>query len=91
MAARQTTVVSTKGRIILPKAIRDLRQRSTGTRLVVEDTPEGVLSRAPSPFPRTTVDDVCGCLKYDCPPKTDADFKAGIEAEVKRRHERGRY
>ena len=39
---------STKGQVILPKAIRRLRNWDAGTRLVVEDTPDGVLLK-PAP------------------------------------------
>ena len=44
-AEKPTTVVSTKGQVILPKAIRQQRRWEAGTRLVVEDTPDGVLLR----------------------------------------------
>ena len=44
-AEKPTTVVSTKGQVILPKAIRQRRRWDAGTRLVVEDTPDGVLLR----------------------------------------------
>ena len=36
-----TTTVSTKGQVILPKAIRQRRDWDAGTRLLVEETPEG--------------------------------------------------
>ncbi|MFV0643715.1 MAG: AbrB/MazE/SpoVT family DNA-binding domain-containing protein, partial [Sphingomonadaceae bacterium] len=43
------TTVSTKGQVILPKAIRTHRKWDAGTRLVVEETPDGVLlKRAPA-------------------------------------------
>ena len=35
------TTVSTKGQVILPKAIRRQRRWEAGTRLLVENTPEG--------------------------------------------------
>ena len=40
-ASRLTTTVSTKGQVILPKSIRQARQWEAGTRLVVENGPEG--------------------------------------------------
>lgn len=86
-----TTTVSTKGQVILPKAIRQRRDWSPGTRLVVEDTADGVLLRRAPVFPRTRPEDVFGMLKYDGPPKTIEEMDAGITAEVKRRHARGRY
>jgi AbrB family looped-hinge helix DNA binding protein len=39
-----TTTVSSKGQIILPKTIRQHRNWAPGTRLVVEETPDGVSS-----------------------------------------------
>ncbi|CAH2401939.1 hypothetical protein MES5069_30248 [Mesorhizobium escarrei] len=39
---RLVTTVSTKGQVTLPSAIRKRRLRGAGTRLLVEDTPEGV-------------------------------------------------
>jgi AbrB family looped-hinge helix DNA binding protein len=85
------TTVSTKGQVILPKAIRDQRRWTPGTRLVVEDTPEGVLLKAAPLFPPTREEDVFGCLKYDGPAKTIEEMDAAIDAEVRARHARGRY
>jgi AbrB family looped-hinge helix DNA binding protein len=79
-----TTVVSTKGQVILPKAIRDERKWPAGTILVVEDTPQGVLLK-PWPFPPTTIDQVAGCLKWDGPPISIEEMDAAITAEGKRR------
>jgi AbrB family looped-hinge helix DNA binding protein len=83
-----TTIVSTKGQVILPKSIRQHRRWEPGTRLVVEDTAEGVLLKAAPLFAPTRVEDVYGCLPYSGPPKTIEDMDAGIVAEVKRRHAR---
>ena len=83
---RLTTIVSTKGQVILPKAIRQQRHWETGTRLIVEDTAEGVLLRAAPLFAPTRIEDVYGCLPDSGPPKTLEDMEAGIAAEVKRRH-----
>jgi AbrB family looped-hinge helix DNA binding protein len=48
--SRLTTTVSTKGQVILPKAIRELRGWGPGTKLLVQYTPEGVLlSEAAAP------------------------------------------
>jgi AbrB family looped-hinge helix DNA binding protein len=86
-----TTTVSTKGQVILPKAIRERRRWRAGTRLVVEDTPDGVLLKPAPLFAPTRPEDVFGMLKYSGPPKTIEEMDAAIEAEVKRRHARGRY
>lgn len=75
---RLTTTVSTKGQVILPKAIRDQRQWPTGTKLVVRDTPEGVLLSPEAIFPPTSVDEVFGMLKYDGPPVSIEEMDAAV-------------
>jgi len=92
MAARKsTTTVSTKGQVILPKAIREQRRWLPGTRLVVEDTEDGVLLRAEPRLAPTRPKDVFGSLKFKGPAKSIAEMNAGIAAEAKRRHARNRY
>lgn len=86
-----TTIVSTKGRVILPAAIRNRRRWTAGTRLCVEETPEGVLLKPARLFPRTTEEEVFGSLQYSGTPKTLDEMQAGIAAEPRRRHARGRY
>ena len=90
-AAETTTVLSTKGQVILPKSIRERRKWGPGTRLTVEETPEGVLLKPASPFPRTRPEDVYGSLAYKGPPKTIEEMNEAIKTEVLRRHARGRY
>lgn len=91
VAEKPTTTVSTKGQVILPKAIREHRRWAAGTKLLVEETPDGVLLRAAPLFAPTRPEDVFGCLKYDGPPVNLDDMDAAIAAEVKRRYARGRY
>lgn len=86
-----TTTVSTKGQVILPSAIRQQRDWGAGTRLVVEDTPEGVLLKAAPIFPPTRPEDVFGSLGYIGEPKTLEEMDEGIAEEIRRRHARGRY
>lgn len=91
-ASKPTTVVSTKGQVILPKAIREKRHWPAGTRLEVEETADGVLLKAAEPiFPPTRPEDVYGCLQYDGPPKSIEEMNEAVSAEVRRRRARGRY
>lgn len=87
----ETTRLSTKGQVILPKSIRDARSWKAGTEFTVEETKDGVLLRPARPFPRTSLDDIAGCLKYKGKPATLEDMDAAIAREVKRRHDRGRH
>ena len=83
---RLTTKISTKGQVILPKAIRQQRHWPAGTRLTVEDTPEGVLLMRSPLFAPTRPDDVFGCLPHVGPAKTLDEMDAGIAAEARRRY-----
>ena len=82
------TKISTKGQVILPKSVRDHRKWGAGTKLIVEETADGVLLRAAPLFKPTTVDEVAGMLKYDGPPKTLEDMDAAVMAEARRRAKR---
>ena len=86
ISERLTTTVSTKGQVILPKAIRRSLGWEAGTRLVVEDTPEGVLLRPEPVFAETRPEDVFGRLAGKGVPKSLAEMEAGILAEAGRRH-----
>ncbi len=87
----ETTRLSTKGQIILPKAIRDSRAWGPGTEFTVEETGEGILLRPAAHFPETKVEEVAGCLRSRRKPKTPGHMRAAIDLEVMRRHDRGRY
>lgn len=87
-----TTTISTKGQVILPKAIRDQLRWDAGTRLAVEHTADGVLLKPlTNVFAPTRPEDVFGCLSYTGEPKSLEQMDAGIAAEARRRHARDRY
>jgi AbrB family looped-hinge helix DNA binding protein len=87
-AEKRTITLSTKGQVILPKSIRQRRRWDVGTRLIVEDTPEGILLRAARIFKPTRSEDVFGSLKVAGPPKTLEEMDAGVVAETRRRYAR---
>lgn len=59
----QIAVISAKGAIILPKAVRERLEWGAGMRLIVEEMAEGVLLKPAQLFARTMFDEVCGILK----------------------------
>ena len=87
----ETTKLSTKGQIILPKAIRDAHAWNAGTEFIVEETARGVLLRPLRMLPETRLEDVVGCLKYTGKPKSIAEMKMAGPRAVLKRHARGRY
>ncbi|HBK09488.1 MAG TPA: AbrB family transcriptional regulator [Acetobacteraceae bacterium] len=87
----ETTRLSSKGQIILPKAVRDLHRWGPGTDFVVEDTADGVLLRPLKSGRITRVEDLAGCLKNQGPALTLEEMNAAIDSEVQARRDRGRY
>ena len=87
----EKTRLSSKGQMILPKAVRDSHNWTPGTDFTVEDTGDGVLLRPVKRGKVTRLSDVAGCLKVLGPVPTIEGMNAAIEAEVWARHARGRY
>jgi len=86
------TIVSTKGQVILPKAIRDKRRWKPGTRLVIKETADGILLKAVPLFAPTRPEDVFGMLhRPGEQARTIEDMNDAIADEVLARHARGRY
>src|SRR5690606_26658659 len=83
-AENVTITVSTKGQVILPSAIRRRREWGAGTRLVVEETAEGILLKPAPAFAQTRPGDVFGSLPYKGKPKTIGEMDEGVLAEARR-------
>lgn len=85
------TTLSTKGQMILPKAVRERRGWGPGARLLVEDRPEGVVITKDveeQSSPPTTIDDVRGMLKYKGPPISIEEMRRAVVREAGRRWDR---
>lgn len=87
----ETTRLSTKGQIVLPKNIRISRAWAPGTEFTVEETGDGILLRPAGRFPRTGLDEVACCLQSKGKSKTLVEMRTAVGREVIRRHDRGRY
>jgi AbrB family looped-hinge helix DNA binding protein len=72
---KRTTTVSTKGKIILPAAIRRRANWNPGTRLTMKETADGVLLKPAAVFPPTTAEQVFGSRNYQGKPKTLQEMK----------------
>ena len=82
-----TTKLSSKGQVIIPKPLRTSHHWEAGQELVVIDVGDGVLLKPKTPFPESNISDVASCLKYKGKTKTledmDAAIKKGIKAQLK--------
>ena len=87
----ETTRLSSKGQIILPKTVREAHHWAPGTDFFVEDTGDGVLLRPIKTGQPTRLEDVVGCLPVKGSPRSIEDMDAAIAAELRDRRDRGRY
>jgi AbrB family looped-hinge helix DNA binding protein len=87
----ETTKLSTKGQVILPKTVRDAHGWNPGTEFAVEMAPGGITLRPLRPSPPSRLEDVAGCLQYTGRAKTLQQMEKAIAKGVKERRDRGRY
>ncbi|BAU63275.1 hypothetical protein STA3757_06350 [Stanieria sp. NIES-3757] len=78
----KTTKMSSKGQVIIPKALRESHNWEEGQELIAIDMGDGILLKPKKPFPETTLDRVAGCLKYQGTPKSLEDMEDAIRKGV---------
>jgi AbrB family looped-hinge helix DNA binding protein len=80
----ETVKLSSKGQVVIPKAIRDDMHLSPGTEFVLSTTATGLTLTPTSLFPRTTDKEVRGFLaKRGSILPDDATIKARLKARFK--------
>lgn len=78
-----TTKLSSKGQVIIPKALRNSHHWEAGLELMVIDTGDGILLKPKAPFPATALADVAGMLKTRVQPKTEEEINAALERDLR--------
>ena len=81
----ETTRLSSKGQIVLPRSIRAAKAWRPGQALAVVSTEEGVLLKPLKAFPPSRLEQVAGCLRYRGRAKTVEEMDAAVTKEAKRR------
>jgi AbrB family looped-hinge helix DNA binding protein len=84
------TRLSTKGQLIIPKALRDRHGWAAGTELVVEDRVDGVIVRLAKSLPPTDFEDLVGSTGYRGPARSLDDMEAAIARGARRQRRRQR-
>lgn len=74
----ETTRLSSKGQVIIPRAIRAARGWKPGVRFAVEEAGNAILLRPVSPFSETRIEDVLGCAGYRGPARSLDDMEEAI-------------
>lgn len=81
--------ISSKGQLVLPKAVRDAHGLGPGSEVDVESVGETIVLkprvRKSSGERVYTLDEVAGMLKYDGPPVSVRDMDRAVEDEFRRR------
>ena len=81
-----TTVLSSKGQVIIPKALRTALRWGPGTLLEVHDTPEGLLLRPAAPQAKVSLAGGLAAIRsrigYGGPPVSLAEMDAAVLREA---------
>jgi len=86
-----TTKVSTRGQVVIPKELRKSYHWDVGQELDVIDTGNGLLLKARPSRKATSWNDVVGCLGHLAkgkPVPTDEDMRAAVRDMAARRYRR---
>jgi len=78
----ETTQLSKKRNITLPKTICDSYHLDIGQEIEIEMTPEGILLKPKTNAQKTNIDDIAGCLAYQSKAKTIEEMNEGIKQGI---------
>ncbi len=80
----ETTRLSTKGQVVLPKSLRARRRWVRGTEFVLREYDEGILLTPKKSGRGGNWESLIGCVSYHGPRKTIAQMDRAVEAAAKR-------
>lgn len=80
----ETTKLSSKGQVIIPKAFRSLHRWASGLELMVIDTGDGLLLKPKAPFAPSELSEVFGMFENKVTARTDEEIAAALDADVRR-------
>ena len=82
----ETSKLSSKGQVVIPKSLRSAHHWETGQELVVVDVGYGILFKSKSPFEETNISEVASCLKFAGKARSLDDMDSAIRTGVKNQH-----
>jgi len=74
----ETTRLSNKGQIVIPKQVRSAHGWEPGLQFIVEDTGDGIKLKPMIPYLETKADELLGCVGYQGPKKSLKEMEAAI-------------
>ncbi len=78
----EVTRLSSKGQVIIPKALRVAHHWEAGQELIAVDVGDGILLKPKKPFEATTLAEVAGCLRYEGQPKSLEDMNGALRQGI---------
>lgn len=86
----EVTRLSSKGQVIIPKALRVAHHWEAGQELIAVDVGDGILLKPKKPFEPTTLAEVAGCLKVEGQPKSLEEMNRALRQGIQEQwHDRG--
>jgi len=82
----ETTKISSKGQVVIPKSLRVAHHWEAGQELVVVDVGDGILFKPKSPFKETNLNEVASSLKFKGKTKSLEDMDEAIRKGVRNHH-----
>lgn len=79
----ETTKISSKGQVVIPKSLRVAHHWEAGQELVVVDVGDGILFKPKSPFKETNINEVASSLKFKGKTKSLEDMDEAIRKGVR--------
>lgn len=79
----ETTKLSSKGQVVIPKNYRNALHWEVGQEFVVTNVGDGVLLKPKEAFSETVLDEVAACLPYTGKTITLEEMEKAIEKGVK--------
>ena len=82
----ETTKISSKGQVVIPKSLRVAHHWEAGQELVVVDVGDGILFKPKSPFEETDINEVASSLKFTGKTRSLDDMDEAIRKGVRDQH-----
>jgi AbrB family looped-hinge helix DNA binding protein len=82
----ETTKISSKGQVVIPKSLRVAHHWEAGQELVVVDVGDGILFKPKSPFEETNINEVAASLKFIGKTRSLDDMDKAIRKGVRKQY-----
>jgi AbrB family looped-hinge helix DNA binding protein len=79
----ETTKLSSKGQVVIPKSLRVAHHWEVGQELIVVDVGDGILFKPKTPFKETSINEVAASLKFTGKTRSLDDMDEAIRKGVR--------